>query len=284
MDGFIFINKEAGLTSRDVCDIVGKTLHTKKVGHSGTLDPFATGLLIVSVGKATKSGTFLDDFDKKYVATLKLGEETDSLDLTGKVIKTAPIRKYTKQEIEEVLNSFLGASKQLPPMTSAIHVNGKKLYKLAHQGIEVDRPTRDIFIHDIKLISYENDLITFEAHVSKGTYIRVLGKDIAEKLGTCGHLVSLNRTAIGPFNVEESISLKEVNEENGKSIYSVLSKVADVITYLDDKIKDVKDGKILTIECDTKRSKVMVVDLNNNPIAMYTRDSENKFVFRRGLF
>ena len=284
MDGYFLIDKPEGYTSRQVCDEIGRLFGTKKVGHSGTLDPFATGLLLVSLNKATKTIAFMDDFAKRYVATIKLGEETDTLDNTGEVVKTAPVGKYTREEILKVLKSFLGASKQVPPMTSAIHINGQKLYKLAHKGKEIDRPARDIFIEDIDLIAFTEDTITFEARVSKGTYIRVLGKDIAEKLGTCGYLISLRRTEVGPFPVEDAVPLKKVKEIYLYSVYEILKEFCDVIEYDDEDVLDVKNGKIQSFLCDSEFDKLLIVDSCNSPIAVYTREKDDEFVFRRGLF
>ena len=169
MDGFIFLDKQEGVTSTQEGSKIKHIFHTKKVGHVGTLDPFATGLLILGVNKGTKAIAFFDDFTKEYIATIKLGVATDSMDLTGKAIETKEAPALSKDKIEEVLNSFLGKSKQLPPMTSAIRVDGKRLYKLAHQGKEIERPTRDIEVFEIELLGYKKDEITFRASVSKGT-------------------------------------------------------------------------------------------------------------------
>lgn len=154
MDGFIFLDKTANELSSKADGDIKHAFHTSRVGHIGTLDPFATGLLILGVNKATKAITFFDDFDKEYVATIKLGVETDSLDLDGKEISREKVPNLSLDKIKEALSSFLGKSKQLPPMTSAIRVNGVKLYKLAHQGKEVDRPLRDIEVFDIELVPY----------------------------------------------------------------------------------------------------------------------------------
>ena len=219
MDGILLINKPKGFTSRDVCNKISRILNEKRVGHIGTLDPFATGLLIVLVGKCTKCTQFFDDLTKGYTAKLVLGKETDSLDIDGKIINEKEIPNLTKDEIEKVLNTFLGKQKQIPPMTSAIRVEGKKLYELAHQGISIERDSRDIEIYKINLISYSAPEIIFCSSVSKGTYIRVLGSDIATKLGTVGYLSELNRDEIGPFNVSSSISIDEVNEKSLISMY-----------------------------------------------------------------
>ena len=149
MDGFIFLDKKEGITSQKADIELKKLFNTSKVGHVGTLDPFATGLLILGVNKATKGIAFFDDFDKEYIATIKLGIETDSMDIDGNEVSRKEVPNLSIDKIEEVLNSFLGKSKQLPPMTSAIKINGTALYKLAHKGKEIDRPFRDIEIYEI---------------------------------------------------------------------------------------------------------------------------------------
>ena len=183
MDGFVFIDKEPGYTSKDVSMKVGKLFHTTKVGHIGTLDPFASGLLIVMVNKATKSLICFEDFPKRYVATIKLGEYKDTMDIEGTTTETCPIPELNKEIIEKTLKKFLGKSMQTVPLTSAVHVNGKRLYEYAHRGQEVELPQREIEIFDIKFLDFAKDEITFETYVSKGTYIRALGADIAKELG-----------------------------------------------------------------------------------------------------
>ena len=283
MDGIVLINKPLELTSRKVSNIVGKTFKEKKVGHVGTLDPFASGLLIIAMGKSTKAVTFFDETIKEYVATIKLGIETDTLDRMGNIVKQVEVRTYSKDEIEKVLKSFLGNQKQIPPMTSAIHVNGKRLYELAHEGIEIDREARDIFIYDLKLISYEKDELKIYAKVSKGTYIRTLGSDIANKLDTVGHLIALERIGVGPFNLQEACSIDDINR-----IYStseILSRFIKTIVISDeDKIKDIKNGKITIFDIDIKEDRILVVDSLNNAIAIYSRNSDGELEFTRGLF
>lgn len=284
MDGFLFLDKKEGLTSTQEGSIIKKVFHTKKVGHVGTLDPFATGLLILGVNKGTKAITFFDDFTKEYIATVKLGIETDTMDLTGKVIKEKEVPNLTVDIINSALASFKGKSKQLPPMTSAIHVNGVKLYKLAHQGKEVDRPLRDIEIFEIELLSYKEDEITFRALVSKGTYIRVLGSDIANKLGTVGHLSALRRTKVGPFKVEEAVNSDNVSDSSLKSTYEVLKEFSDVILLDDLKIKDIKNGVIKELVHDSDYDKLLVIDSSYNAIAMYIKKEKGIYQFSRGLF
>ncbi len=284
MDGFIFIDKKADVMSSKVDGDVKHLFNTARVGHVGTLDPFATGLLILGVNKATKGITFFDDFDKEYIATIKLGIETDSMDIDGKEISRKEVPNLSKDKIEEVLNSFLGKSKQLPPMTSAIKINGTALYKLAHKGKEIDRPLRDIEIYKIELLDYKNDEITFRALVSKGTYMRVLGSDIAKKLGTVGHLLSLRRSKVGPFSVSEASKIEDISEKSLKSTYEVLSRFSSVISFDDKTIKDIKDGKIKILEGSYPSDKLLVVDSLHNVIAMYIKTNNNKYEFARGLF
>ncbi len=283
MDGFIFLDKSEGLTSTQEGSKIKRIFNTKKAGHVGTLDPFATGLLIIGVNKATKAITFFDDFTKEYVATIKLGVETDSMDKTGEVISTQEVPSLSIDKVNEVLRSFLGLSKQLPPMTSAIHVNGTKLYKLAHQGKEVDRPLRDIEVFEIELLDLKEDELTFRALVSKGTYIRVLGSDIAKKLGTVGHLSTLRRTKVGPFDLSKAVKIEDVNEKTLVSTYDVLKEFADVYVVDSKWAEDIKNGKINIMSGDYSRDKLLVVDESKQVLAMYVK-SEGRYRFARGLF
>ena len=189
MDGLILINKQKGFTSHDVVNVIRKKLNTKKVGHTGTLDPNATGVLPILIGKGTKISKYLMEHDKTYIATLKLGEKTDTGDSEGQVIEEKSIPKdLRKEDINDVLQSFLGKQKQLPPMYSAIKINGKKLYEYAREGKEVKIEPRNIEIYKIELLEYQNNKIKFEVECSKGTYIRTLCEDISQKLGTVGYM------------------------------------------------------------------------------------------------
>ena len=284
MDGFIFLDKTANELSSKADGDIKRLFNTSRVGHVGTLDPFATGLLILGVNKATKSITFFDDFDKEYIATIKLGIETDSMDIDGKELSRKEVPSLSKDKIVDVLNSFLGKSKQLPPMTSAIKIDGVALYKLAHKGREIDRPLRDIEIKEIELLDFKEDKITFRSLVSKGTYIRVLGSDIAKKLDTVGHLSALRRTKVGPFSVSEAVKIEDISDKSLKSTYEVLSRFCSVISFDDKKIKDIKDGKIKYFEGTYPHDKLLVVDSSNNVIAMYVKANNGKYEFARGLF
>ena len=284
MDGILLIDKNSDITSRKTCDFISKKFNEKRVGHIGTLDPFATGLLIVMLGKGNKCAQFLDDATKRYEATIKLGEKTDSLDTEGEVILKKDIPNLTKEKIIEVLNSFLGKQKQTPPMTSAVHVNGKKLYEYARKGVEVDRPSRDIEIKEIKLIDFKEDEITFEALVSKGTYIRVLGSDIAERLGTVGHLKALRRIEIASFNVNKAVKMEETKEENVISIFDFLKEVARVHEVDEELEIKIKNGLRKYLPLSYKDKYVLIVNKNKDVIAMYKQINDNKYEFTRGLF
>lgn len=208
-DGFIvLVDKEPDWTSFDVVAKMRSILKIKKIGHAGTLDPFATGLLILLVGKATKIQDSLMLSDKVYEAEIKLGQRTDSFDRTGKVIVESD-KKVKKDEIITAVKSFEGESFQMPPMFSAVKKNGKRLYELARKGIEVEREPRKIMIHSIDITEVNSDRVIIRVHCSKGTYIRTLADDIGEKLGTYAFLNELRRTAIGEYSVKDSLKISE---------------------------------------------------------------------------
>ena len=203
------LHKPVGWTSFDVVKKVRSVIKEKKVGHGGTLDPFAEGVLIIGTGKDTKKLTSITSADKTYIARLCLGEITDTLDTEGQVIEAKPVPEINADDIHKVLDSFLGTSCQIPPMFSAKKVNGQRLYKLARKNIEVKRDPVQINIKSIGLLDYLDHSLSFSVTCSKGTYIRVLGKDIAEKLGTVGYLKSLVRMQVGPYSIDDSKTVEE---------------------------------------------------------------------------
>ena len=203
------LHKPVGWTSFDVVKKVRSIIKEKKVGHGGTLDPFAEGVLIIGTGKDTKKLTSITSADKTYIARLCLGEITDTLDTEGQVIEAKPVPEINMDDIHKVLDSFLGTSCQIPPMFSAKKVNGQRLYKLARKNIEVKREPVQINIKSIGLLDYLDHSLSFSITCSKGTYIRVLGKDIAEKLGTVGYLKSLVRMQVGPYSIDDSKTVEE---------------------------------------------------------------------------
>ena len=217
MDGVIIINKPKGYTSHDVVNIVRKQLNMKKVGHTGTLDPNATGVLPILVGQATKISKYLIEHKKTYIATIELGEKRDTGDSEGNIIEIdSNIKEFDISIIKQVLQSFLGKQKQIPPMYSAIKVNGKKLYEYARSGQEVKVEPREIEIYKIELIEYKNNRIEFEVECSKGTYIRTLCENITEKLGTIGYMKELQRTSVDKFKIQDSINLEELSKDEAQ--------------------------------------------------------------------
>lgn len=214
MDGIIIINKPKNYTSHDIVNIIRKNFNTRKVGHTGTLDPNATGVLPLLIGEATKLSKYLINHDKQYEVVLKLGVKTDTADAEGKVIEEKPVTINDKNFIINMINSFKGIQEQKPPMYSAIKVNGRKLYEYARAGQSVEVKPRKIEIYDIQVININNTEISFKVSCSKGTYIRSLCEDIANKIGTIGYMKELNRVNVGVFNIEDAISLEDIGKEN----------------------------------------------------------------------
>ena len=216
MNGVILINKEKGISSFGVVAKIRKILNIKKVGHTGTLDPEATGLLPILVGNGTKISKYLIEHDKTYIAKLKFGIKTDTADSEGEVIKKDNFKLDKKDEnfYIEIFNSFIGKMSQFPPKYSAIKVNGKKLYEYARENKDVEIKAREVDIYSIKIlhINYDENEIEFKVSCSKGTYIRTLCEDIAEKLETCGYMKELKRTRVNNFKIENSISLEELEQ------------------------------------------------------------------------
>ena len=279
VNGSLLINKEIGLTSRQEVNNVSKRLGQKKAGHIGTLDPFADGLLVVLLGSSTKISPFLEVMDKTYLATLKLGEKTNTGDLTGEVVEKKEIPELSKDKISKVLHGFLGKSSQIPPIFSALKVNGQELYKYARKGIEIERKPRKIEVFEINLISFEKDEITFIAKVSKGTYIRTLGEDIANKLGTVGHLTRLTRTAIGPYSLKDAKRSSEVSE---KDLLQIEKMLAHVKTYeVDgDLAKKALNGMHFRLPINDEN--ILLKD-KDGIIAYYKRESNGVYGCVRGL-
>ena len=217
MNGIIIVNKEKDYTSRDVVNIVGKHLKTKKIGHTGTLDPMAEGVLVIVVGKCTKLTDYLTSEYKEYIAEFKLGNETDTLDSTGKIIKVSK-KEVSNEEIIKVIDSFKGEYEQEVPMYSSVKINGKKLYEYARNNEDIKLPTRKVSIKEIELLNIGH-VIKIRCLVSKGTYIRSLIRDIGEKLGTYATMTSLVRTKSGNFNIEDSFKIEDIKN----NIYKIIS-------------------------------------------------------------
>lgn len=232
MQGVIIINKPEGFTSQDTVSKVKKILNIKKAGHTGTLDPMATGVLPVLIGNYTKLSKYLIEHDKTYIAKLKLGKKTDTGDKEGNVIEENKVDVEVLENVEKVLNTFLGKQKQIPPIYSAIKVNGKKLYEYARAGEKVEVEPRSIEIYNIKLLNVDKEKleIEFEVSCSKGTYIRVLCEDIAEKLGTVGHMSALKRTLVDKFKIENAIDFEtlEKNKDNVSFLNNNLIQMEEI--------------------------------------------------------
>lgn len=217
MDGILVINKPAGITSHDVVDVIRRRFNMRRVGHAGTLDPMATGVLVVLTGKATKlSNTFIRD-DKEYVATLFLGKSTDTQDSEGRVVKEKELNGPEEDSARKALGSFLGEIKQVPPMVSAKKHKGKKLYELARKGKTVAREPCSITIYEIELLDFSPPEIVFRVRCSKGTYVRTLCEDIGNALGYPAHMSALTRTRSGRFSLQEASELETVSEKDLQS-------------------------------------------------------------------
>lgn len=282
MNGIIIVNKPYGYTSRDVVNILCKKFKTKRIGHTGTLDPIATGVLILCIGSATKLVEALTSDDKEYIATVELGTLTDTLDNTGNVIKEEKTNLNVNQ-IKKALEKMQGVYEQEVPIYSAVKINGKKLYEYAREGINVDLPKRTVNIKSLELINnikYENNKTAFQirCHVSKGTYIRSLVNDIAHELGTVGTMTSLNRVKQGIFNISDAYTLEDIENDNYKllSIKEALSNVKQVIVSGEVLFK-IKNGTRL--ENIYHSDKVLFLDEFNNEIALYkTLDNDDKIL------
>lgn len=223
MDGIIVINKEKGYTSHDVVAKLKKKLNISKVGHTGTLDPNATGVLPILIGKGTKFSKYLINHDKNYEVELELGTKTETADIEGKIVEEKDVdEEYVKRNLLQVLKSFEGKQEQHPPIYSAIKKNGKKLYEYARAGEKVEIEARQIEIYTIELLEYEEKNVRFTVSCSKGTYIRSLCEDIANKLNTVGYMKNLKRLQVGNFNIENAICIDNLNLENiDKYVYTL---------------------------------------------------------------
>lgn len=272
MNGIIVVNKEKGFTSRDMVNKVGKILGTKRIGHTGTLDPMATGVLVMCLGKCTSLVDMITSDYKEYVAGVSLGILTDTLDTTGEVIDKSDV-SYSRDDIIDSLNSMIGEYYQEVPKYSAVKINGKKLYEYAREGIEIELPKRLVNIKSIELvsdISYSDGYIDFtiKCLVSKGTYIRSLIRDIADKLGCYGVMSSLVRTRQGDFNINDSYSISDIESGNYNIInLGTFFKDKYKVIVDDDLKKDVLNGKILKNIYGV--DEVLFVDSDDLVLALY---------------
>lgn len=284
-DGFLLIDKESDYTSRDVCNIIAKIFDAKKVGHAGTLDPFATGLLIVALNNATKTLSYIEGQYKTYEATLLLGKKTKTGDLIGEEVEVKEIPEISETDIKDVFSSLIGELEQTVPITSAVHVNGRKLYQYAHLNQEVELPKRTVDIEQLELLEFKDNIIRFKAKVSKGTYIRTLGETIAERLNTVGHLIALRRVEIVNLKVESAKKIKDLKETDLIDISTVISQFLPLKTLPNEvELKKARHGGKLSKKLfDEIIDTFCVVDDKNNAVAIYKYSELGYYECVRGI-
>lgn len=273
LDGIIILNKQKGCTSHDV---VAKTkrLLKEKVGHTGTLDPNATGVLPLLVGQGTKLSAYLIEHDKEYIATLKLGEKRDTADSEGAIIEERQIdySVLQKENVEKILQSFIGKQEQIPPMYSAIKINGKKLYEYARKNEKIELEPRHIEIYKMDLINIIKDTIIFKVQCSKGTYIRSLCEDIAKRLNTVGYMQDLERSRVGKFDIKDSITIEEL-EQNIENSEFINQHFITIEKYFKDKESIKLNEKRLSLFLNGVK---LTHNLTDDMYKIY--DENNKFV------
>ncbi|MBE6156822.1 MAG: tRNA pseudouridine(55) synthase TruB [Firmicutes bacterium] len=258
LNKILVINKDKGVTSREVVNKLSKILGIKKIGHTGTLDPIATGVLVCLTGKYTKLVDMITSLEKEYIATIKLGIKTDTLDITGSVLEENYNYEINKEQIVQVLNSFIGEKEQIVPIYSAVHIHGKRLYEYARENKQVELPKRIVYIKEIELLNYQDDLIKFRVVVSKGTYIRSLIKDICDTLNVLGTMDELVRTKQGLFTIENAYNLKNISDNEYQSL----------------KLEDVLDLKMVALDKDLEK-KVLngnKLELNYDGYILFKKD------------
>ncbi len=270
MKGIIVVNKEKDMTSRDVVNKLNHIFNMKKVGHTGTLDPMATGVLVVCFGSYTKLVDLITSYDKEYIASVKFGINTDTLDITGEVLNEEKF-KVEKTELENVLNSFIGSYDQEVPKYSSVKINGKKLYEYARNNIDITLPSRMVNIYDIKLLDFYEDGFKFKVSVSKGTYIRSLIRDICEKLNTIGVMDSLVRTKQGKFNIKESYTLGDIG--NNKYVLLNAENTLNVPVY------NLNENELFKVKNGAK----LEINLNDGLYLMKSSEEIAIYNFKDGL-
>ena len=279
MNGIIVIDKPKDYTSRDIVNIVSKKLNTKKVGHTGTLDPLATGVLVLPIGRALKVSELLTSNTKEYIAEVILGYETDMLDITGTEIKRN-IPSVTKEELLKVLKSYIGKYNQEVPLYSAVKVEGRKLYEYARSGTPVIPPSKEVEVYSLELISDLKHIkgaveFTIRCEVSKGTYIRSLIRDIAYSLNTYGTMKNLIRTRQGIFTLKDAYTLKDI-EENNYKLLSIKECLPNIKTTVIEEplLTKVKNGMVL--DKFFKENMSLLLDKEGKEIAIYIASGDNK--------
>lgn len=271
-DGMLLVNKPVKMTSRDVVNVICKKFNTRKVGHTGTLDPLATGLMILCINKATSLVELITSEDKEYIANVKLGIFTDTLDITGSILNTSNNYQLNYKELNTVLNSFLGTYMQEVPLYSAIKVKGKRLYDYARNNEYVPLPKREVTIKEIELLELLRDNFTFRVVVSKGTYIRSLIRDIGSKLGILMTMNTLKRTKIDNYCLDKAKNIDEISEKDIIPVENFLSFPKVIID--DDLIKKVVNGVRLPNEKNYEN--VMFLDKDGHLLAIYKKNLSNE--------
>lgn len=228
-EGILLVDKPQGITSHDVVSKMRRVFHMKKVGHAGTLDPMATGMLLILIGKATKASQYLMSMDKEYAGKVKLGVNTDSQDADGEITEERPVPELTEAQVKAEMKTFMGDQYQLPPMFSAKKINGQKLYKLARQGKTVEREPRVIHISRFDMTKFELPEVSFIVGTSKGAYVRTIAYDLGERLGCGGHLNELRRTAVGQFRIEKASTIDELESMSPSTLRKQLIPVIQAV-------------------------------------------------------
>ena len=297
INGIVNIYKEKGYTSHDVVAVLRKVVGQKKIGHTGTLDPDATGVLPVCLGRATKVCELLTDHDKTYEALLLLGKTTDTQDISGEVLEEKNPAHLTEEEVRSCIESFIGEYDQVPPMYSALKVNGKKLYELAREGKTVERKSRRVQIHGIRILEMNLPHVRMEVDCSKGTYIRTLCHDIGEKLQVGGCMEELERTKVGRFLKEDAVTLDEVSQKmeqgEGAELFTPLDQIFEelpAVTVTDAKAwmsyngNDLPERFLLEKEEWTDGQEVRVYDSRKNFIGLYQYCAPKKLFHIKKMF
>lgn len=267
LNGVLLLNKDYGVSSNRALQQVKRLFNASKAGHTGSLDPLATGVLPICFGEATKFSRFLLEADKTYQVTAKLGVITSTADAEGEIIATHPVPEFSLEQIQVAITSFLGASKQVPSMFSALKHNGQPLYKLARQGVSIERPARDIFIYEFKLLNQTIDTLEFTVTCSKGTYIRNLIEDLGAKLGCGAHVSKLARTKAGIFKLEDSYTLEQLQQLESLDstllpITTLLENLPQVIVSGSDEL-NIRNGRSVVTPVGVICGEVSLLNANN---------------------
>ena len=281
MENVLFVKKEKGMTSFDLCFKCRRVFNTRSIGHTGTLDPNATGVMIILIDKACKANQFLVADTKEYVAFVEYGYETDTLDIDGEVIQRMEYQAPTKEELLKAMEKFKGEIEQIPPMTSAIKVNGKKLIDYKREGKTVEIPRRKVEILKLELLANNDKGFIFKAKVSSGTYIRTLMQDILKEMGLIGTLVDLTRTEVGKIKLDDCDDLKDVLEGNYHlhSLYDIMKDMYECVEVTN--VDDIKNGKRFKYQSAAKR--LLLVN-NQEVLAIYDQEYPGIYKCVRGLF